>query len=77
MIAVRIRHHLEAEPVHLCTWPATELDSLIPTLNAWGVHHLGTGDESSAGADAKLSGQFQIGTFDGYFEVVINEDEGA
>lgn len=68
MIEVRIRHHDEANAVHLCTWPATELDQLLPALAGWGVYHVETGDESDKG----LRGSIQVEDNRAYFEVVIS-----
>lgn len=57
----------EAKARHLCIWPATELDSLIPTLEAWGL--VGSSDD--------FVGQFQLDGTSAYFEVVILDDEDA
>ncbi|MGH3989661.1 MAG: hypothetical protein ACRDTZ_20480 [Pseudonocardiaceae bacterium] len=73
MIEVRIRHHTEARSVHLCMWPATELDRLIPALNAWGVVHIASAAESGVGAHDVLSGSIQVDTDAAYFEVTIEE----
>ncbi|MGH3926546.1 MAG: hypothetical protein ACRDTT_27405 [Pseudonocardiaceae bacterium] len=69
MIEVRIRHHTDTDPVHLCTWPATELVTLIPMLRVWGVTHLGTGDEVG-GALGDLSGGVVVDVTEAYFQVV-------
>lgn len=71
MIEVRIRHHTEGKSIPLCTWPATELDSLIPTLNAWGVTHVDSGDQAGGGVTGDLHGSIQVGDTAAYFEVVI------
>lgn len=71
-VEVRIRHHTEENGVPLCTWPATALDTLIPTLTAWGVDHTRTGDEAG---DSVLTGGFRVDDTTAYFEVVMNGDE--
>lgn len=65
MIEVRIRRESEGTAKHLCQWPATELDTLIPTIEAWGVQDMNT--------DA--FGEFVIDDTGAYFEVVIAETE--
>lgn len=75
MIEVRIRHHAAANGVPLCTWPATELDTLIPMLNAWGVTHIWTGDEAGRAAGNDLSGRIQVDDTVAYFEVMIGSSD--
>lgn len=65
MIEVRIRRSSEGSARHLCTWPVTELDSLIPTLEAWGVQ-----DEN-----ADFAGEFVLDSDAAYFEVVVNDED--
>lgn len=70
LIEVRLRHVNEAQGVHLCTWPATELDGLIPTLNRWGLHAAGQSDCSDSAC-----GQFVVDESGAYFEVMYGDEE--
>jgi hypothetical protein len=69
LIEVRIRHANEAKGVHLCTWPSTELDSLIPTLNQWGLNAAGHADVSDSAC-----GQFVHDESGAYFEVTYGDE---
>lgn len=72
LIAVRIRMESEARAVPLCTWPATDLDSLINTITRWGLR---VDDNDDASGLASGSFVFQDG--EAYFEVMVgDEDEG-
>jgi hypothetical protein len=73
LIEVRIRTSEEAEPVHLCTWPSTQLDSLIPTVKRWGVYVSGTDVATPDTPD--IVGQFVVGD-SGYFELVVEVGNG-
>lgn len=66
MIEVRIRYASEGDSKHLFTWPATELDSVLPLLRKWGV---------DGEYDQELAGQFHYDSSGAYFEVIINDDE--
>ena len=68
-IEVRIRLQSEAEGRHLCGWPATTLDRLIPTLRRWSVY-----TEENEAADS-FFGQFRHDETGSYFEVVIEDEE--
>jgi hypothetical protein len=74
VIEVRIRHFTEDKSVHLCMWPATDLGSLMPTLNGWGLLHTRTTEESSS-LDNELSGSFVVDPQAGYFELVLGTDD--
>jgi hypothetical protein len=66
MIEVRIRHEDEGSSVFLTNIPFDQLDSIIPTLESWGL------------ADAygcTLSGQFVYDVSSAYFEIVLHEPE--
>lgn len=64
MIEVRIRRLSEANSHHLCQWPATELDKLLPTISAWGIQD----------AFCDLTGEFVVDDMAAYFEVVVHDE---
>lgn len=76
MIEVRIRNAEDAEAtIRLCTWPADNLDTLLPTLRSWGV--LNANGVRHSGTDADITGQFVVDNESAYFEVVIHDkDDG-
>lgn len=69
MTAVRIRHENDTESRYLADVPFADLDSVIPTINSWGIES----DQPT------LVGQFvypEVGN--AYFEVVLCGDgDGA
>jgi hypothetical protein len=67
MIEIRIRLEDWVEAVHLCTWPATELDRLLPTIRAWGIQ----GHEVST----EPVGQFVVNDGAAFFEVIVLDVE--
>jgi hypothetical protein len=73
LINVRIRMESEARAVPLCTWPVTELDSLIDTITRWGLRIDGNDDASGL-----ATGSFVFQDNEAYFEVMVgDEDEGS
>lgn len=68
IIEVRIRHYYEPKARHLCTWPSTDLDSLIPTVRAWGI-------EGEPVFSDNLTGQFVVDADAAFFELVIADAE--
>jgi hypothetical protein len=73
MIEVRIRHEYDANAVHLCTWPATELDDVIPTIKSWGLSGIGR----DLDYDPELTGTLVYSPQGGYFEVIIHDGGDA
>ena len=71
LIEVRVRLASEARATHLCTWPSTELDSLLTTLSRWGLMR----DSVDFSDDAM--GQFTYEDGEAYFEIVVglNDEE--
>lgn len=69
MIEVRIRHDFEADSVHLCDWPAVDVDRIIPTLGPWGIH-TDAGDYQTD----DLSGQVMVADGRAFFEVIITTE---
>lgn len=67
MIEVRLRSIDSAKAVHLATVPFDQLDTVIPTLAAWGVSV--DGDDYTT-----LVGQFAVSDSAAYFEVVAGDD---
>jgi hypothetical protein len=70
LIEVRVRHINEARGVHLCTWPSTQLDEVIPTLSRWGLNAADQSDISDTAC-----GQFVVDESGAYFEVMYGNDE--
>lgn len=68
-IEIRIRHVDETKARHLMDWPPTDLDSAIPTIQAWGINAYGET------YDAGLSGQFVLDDTGAYFEITIGDAE--
>lgn len=69
MIDVRMRHVGDARSVHFATVEFDQLDSLIPTLQAWGgvlVRGVETED---------MSAQIVLDETGAYFEILLGEDE--
>lgn len=66
MIEVWLRHENQSSGRRLCSWPATELDSLLPAIGRWGIYHSGnmysTGD---------LVGQINYDETGTYFDIII------
>lgn len=69
MIEVRIRLASRTDPIRLCEWPSDQLDTLIPTIEQWGLQ----GD--NAGKD--LTGEFVMTDTDAFFEVIVWDEEDA
>jgi hypothetical protein len=67
MIEVRMRHVTKAVGVRLCDWPATELDSVIPTIRRWGLADNDPDD---------LVAQFVVDheTHAAYFEIIFGDE---
>ena len=65
MIEVRIRHQDATESAFLCTWPANELDGIIPAIKRWG--------EVPGYDTCELYGQFQYDedANQAFFEIVL------
>lgn len=72
LIEVRIRMESEARAVPLCTWPSTELDSLINTINRWGLRVDGNDDASGLAC-----GSFVFQDGEAYFEVMVSDEDEA
>lgn len=68
MTDVRIRHEYDTEAQRLADVPFDQLDTIIPTLAAWGIAN----EE-----DAELAGQFVYSDLGAYFEVIICVPEAA
>jgi hypothetical protein len=66
MIAVYVRRESDAKARYLADVPFDALDTVIPTLQAWGVEDT----EHDDAADG-MYGQFVVGSTAAYFEVVI------
>lgn len=69
-IQVNIRLESESKSKPFCVWPATNLDRLIPTIKAWGVH-----DEESNDWSDDISGSFHLGEGNAFFEVIVHDLE--
>jgi hypothetical protein len=66
MIEVRIRKEDEYASRHLTDVPLDSLDTIIPTLSAWGV----------ADGGGEFYGQFVIpSSRNAYFEIVVTQEQ--
>jgi hypothetical protein len=70
LINIRIRLESEARAVPLCTWPVTELDSLISTISRWGLRIDGNDDASGL-----AFGSFVYQDNEAYFEVTVGDED--
>lgn len=69
MIDVRMRHISDTRSVHFATVEFDQLDSVIPTLQAWGgvqVRDVQTED---------IAAQIVLDDTGAYFEILLGEDE--
>lgn len=73
MTEVRIRHEADTLSAHLTDVPFDQIDTVIPTLRAWGLNVYGDN------ATDDMFGQFVLeevsGSRKAYFEVIIGGAE--